>query len=116
MSTIQVGRVGRSDDANQELKVNGLKNVCKNLSTERDETISTVMFNLEQIKRIHDQLGKRATLLQYLRAVKAIGVELHWVGTINTFSKTNQLADCLKGLGRFSSNGEFWGLSGKCSL
>jgi len=27
------------------------------------------MFNLEQIKRIHDQLGKRATLLQYLQAV-----------------------------------------------
>jgi uncharacterized protein YbcV (DUF1398 family) len=33
------------------------------------------MFNLEQINRIHDQLGKRATLLQYLQALKAIGVD-----------------------------------------
>ena len=31
------------------------------------------MFNLEQISRIHDQLGKRATQLQYLQALKAIG-------------------------------------------
>ena len=33
------------------------------------------MFNLEQINRIHDQLGKQATLLQYLQALKAIGVD-----------------------------------------
>ena len=33
------------------------------------------MFNLEQINRIHDQLGKRATLLQYLQALKSIGVD-----------------------------------------
>jgi uncharacterized protein YbcV (DUF1398 family) len=33
------------------------------------------MFNLEQINRIHDQLGKQATLLQYLQALKAIAVD-----------------------------------------
>jgi uncharacterized protein YbcV (DUF1398 family) len=33
------------------------------------------MFNLEQINRIHDQLGKQATLPQYLQALKAIGVD-----------------------------------------
>src|SRR5215469_18169032 len=33
------------------------------------------MFNLEQINRIHDQLGKAATLAQYLQALKAIGVD-----------------------------------------
>jgi len=33
------------------------------------------MFTLEQIDRIHDQLGKQATLRQYLRALKAIGVD-----------------------------------------
>ena len=33
------------------------------------------MFNLERIDRIHDQLGKQATLLQYLQALKAIGVD-----------------------------------------
>jgi len=33
------------------------------------------MFNLEQINRIHDQLGKAATLPQYLQALKAIGVD-----------------------------------------
>ena len=33
------------------------------------------MFNLEQINRIHDQLGKQATLLQYLQALKAFGVD-----------------------------------------
>ena len=32
------------------------------------------MFTLEQINRIHDQLGKQATLPQYLQALKAIGV------------------------------------------
>jgi hypothetical protein len=33
------------------------------------------MFSLEQINRIHDQLGKQATLPQYLQALKAIGVD-----------------------------------------
>ena len=33
------------------------------------------MFTLEQISRIHDQLGKAATLPQYLEALKAIGVD-----------------------------------------
>jgi hypothetical protein len=33
------------------------------------------MFNLEQINRIHGQLGKAATLPQYLQARKAIGVD-----------------------------------------
>jgi uncharacterized protein YbcV (DUF1398 family) len=33
------------------------------------------MFTLEQINRIHDQLGKAATLPQYLQALKAIGVD-----------------------------------------
>ena len=33
------------------------------------------MFSLEQINRIHDQLGKQATLSQYLKALNAIGVD-----------------------------------------
>ena len=33
------------------------------------------MFTLDQINRIHDQLGKAATLRQYLQALKAIGVD-----------------------------------------
>jgi uncharacterized protein YbcV (DUF1398 family) len=34
-----------------------------------------IMFTLEQINRVHDQLGKATTLPQYLRALKAIGVD-----------------------------------------
>jgi uncharacterized protein YbcV (DUF1398 family) len=33
------------------------------------------MFTLEQIDDIHDRLGSRDTLVQYLRALNAIGVE-----------------------------------------
>jgi uncharacterized protein YbcV (DUF1398 family) len=33
------------------------------------------MFSLEQIKCIHDQLDKQATLSQYLKALNAIGVD-----------------------------------------
>jgi len=33
------------------------------------------MFTLEKINRIHGQLGKEATLPQYLQALKAIGVD-----------------------------------------
>ena len=33
------------------------------------------MFTLEQINRIHSQLGKQATLPQYLQALKAMGVD-----------------------------------------
>jgi len=33
------------------------------------------MFTLDQINPIHDQLGKAATLPQYLQALKAIGVD-----------------------------------------
>jgi hypothetical protein len=33
------------------------------------------MFTLEQINRIHAQLGKQATLPQYLLTLKAIGVD-----------------------------------------
>ena len=33
------------------------------------------MFNLEQINRIHDHLGRAATLPQYLEALRAIGVD-----------------------------------------
>lgn len=33
------------------------------------------MFDLEQINRIHDQLGKQATLPQYVQALKATGVD-----------------------------------------
>jgi uncharacterized protein YbcV (DUF1398 family) len=33
------------------------------------------MFTLEQINRVHDELGNSATLPQYLEALKAIGVD-----------------------------------------
>ena len=33
------------------------------------------MFTLEQIDEIHARLGSRATLLEYIRALQAIGVE-----------------------------------------
>ena len=35
------------------------------------------MFTLEEIKDIHDRLGKRKTLPDYLRALHAIGVDFH---------------------------------------
>jgi uncharacterized protein YbcV (DUF1398 family) len=34
-----------------------------------------IIFTLEQINRVHDQLGKAATLPQYLQALKDIGVD-----------------------------------------
>lgn len=33
------------------------------------------MFTLEQINELHDRLGKAETLLEYVRALNAIGVE-----------------------------------------
>ena len=33
------------------------------------------MFTLDQINDIHERLGKQATLIEYLRALNAIGVE-----------------------------------------
>ena len=35
------------------------------------------MFTLDQINDIHERLGKQATLLQYLQALKAIGVDTY---------------------------------------
>lgn len=37
--------------------------------------ILSIMFTLRQIHEIHDHLGNAETLTQYLRALKAIGVE-----------------------------------------
>jgi len=34
-----------------------------------------IMFTLEQINDVHDRLGKKETLLSYVRALNAIGVE-----------------------------------------
>jgi uncharacterized protein YbcV (DUF1398 family) len=52
------------------------------------------MFTLDQINDIHERLGKQATLPEYLRALKAIGVDTYdsfiTDGHSEYFGKDNQ--------------------------
>ena len=52
-----------------------ISSVVESLSTSRFLKTASVMFTIEQINDIHDRLGSAKTLAEYVRALKALGVE-----------------------------------------
>jgi len=52
-----------------------ISSVVESLSTSQFLKTASVMFTIEQINDIHDRLGSAKTLAEYVRALKALGVE-----------------------------------------